>query len=110
MRLLTEEELDGMVDNSNELKRILSDYLSYWKWFILSVVLCVVGGRIYLHYATPVYRVSTTIMINDERQNGNNEAMMALTDIGYLSSTKNIGSEMELLRSRTIVEQVVKEM
>ena len=39
MRLLTEEELDGMVDNSNELKRILSDYLSYWKWFILSVVL-----------------------------------------------------------------------
>ncbi|MCS2405058.1 hypothetical protein NXY31_10065 [Bacteroides salyersiae] len=44
MRLLTEEELDGMVDNSNELKRILSDYLSYWKWFILSVVLCVVGG------------------------------------------------------------------
>ena len=49
-------------------------------------------------------------MINDERQNGNNEAMMALTDIGYLSSTKNIGSEMELLRSRTIVEQVVKEM
>lgn len=64
MRLLTEEELDGMVDNSNELKRILSDYLSYWKWFILSVVLCVVGGRIYLHYATPVYRVSTTIMIN----------------------------------------------
>ncbi len=35
---------------------------------------------------------------------------MALTDIGYLSSTKNIGSEMELLRSRTIVEQVVKEM
>ena len=110
MRLLTEEELDGMVDNSNELKRILSDYLSYWKWFILSVVLCVVGGRIYLHYATPVYRVSTTIMINDERQNGNNEAMMALTDIGYLSSTKNIGSEMELLRSRTIVEQVIKEM
>ncbi len=64
MRLLTEEELDGMVDNSNELKRILSDYLSYWKWFILSVVLCVVGGRIYLHYATPVYRVSTTIMVN----------------------------------------------
>lgn len=58
MRLLTEEELDGMVDNSNELKRILSDYLSYWKWFILSVVLCVVGGRIYLHYATPVDRKS----------------------------------------------------
>ena len=30
MRLLTEEELDGMVDNSNELKRILSDCRSYW--------------------------------------------------------------------------------
>ena len=38
MRLLTEEELDGMVDNSNELKRILSDYLSYWKWFISSTL------------------------------------------------------------------------
>ena len=110
MRLLTEEELEGRIDNSNDLKRILSDYLSYWKWFILSVVLCVAGVWVYLRYATPVYRVSTTIMINDEVQGGNNEAMMALTDIGYLSSTKNIGSEMELLRSRTIVEQVVKEM
>lgn len=110
MRVLTEEELDGIVDNSNDLKRILSDYLSYWKWFILSVVLCVAGGWIYLRYATPVYRVSTTIMINDEVQSGSNEAMMALTDIGYLSSTKNVGSEMELLRSRTIVEQVVKDM
>lgn len=110
MRLLTEEELEGRIDNSNDLKRILSDYLSYWKWFILSVVLCMAGVWVYLRYATPVYRVSTTIMINDEVQGGNNEAMMALTDIGYLSSTKNIGSEMELLRSRTIVEQVVKEM
>lgn len=110
MRLLTEEELEGRIDNSNDLKRILSDYLSYWKWFILSVVLCVAGVWVYLRYATPVYRVSITIMINDEVQGGNNEAMMALTDIGYLSSTKNIGSEMELLRSRTIVEQVVKEM
>ena len=110
MRLLTEEELEGRIDNSNDLKRIFSDYLSYWKWFILSVVLCVAGVWVYLRYATPVYRVSTTIMINDEVQGGNNEAMMALTDIGYLSSTKNIGSEMELLRSRTIVEQVVKEM
>lgn len=109
MKLLT-EELDGVVDNSNELKRVLLDYLSYWKWFVLSVLFCVAGVWGYLHYTTPVYRVSTTIMINDEVQNGNNEAMMALTDIGYLSSTKNIGSEMELLRSRTIVEQVVKEM
>lgn len=41
MRLLTEEELDGMVDNSNELKRILSDYLQLLEVvYFISSTLC----------------------------------------------------------------------
>lgn len=103
MRLLTEEELDGMVDNSNELKEYFRIISVIGSGLFASVVLCGRGTDLftlcdsgiqgkYYHY--------------DQwwKAEWKYEAMMALTDIGYSVFTKNIGSEMELFNSRTIVE------
>ena len=39
------------------LYAIFFKYLVYWPWFVVSVLVCVVGTFVYLRYQAPVYNV-----------------------------------------------------
>lgn len=53
-------ELDEEKVNYQE---ILFKYIIHWPWFIASVLACLIGAWVYLHFQTPVYQVSASIMI-----------------------------------------------
>lgn len=110
MKEFIEESFTEEIDNKSELKNILFSYLIYWKWFILSIVLCMAGTWFYLRYATPVYNVSATVMIRDEKRGGRNNEAQALENMGLLSSTSNLDNEIEILRSKSLIKQVVTEL
>lgn len=107
MKEFIAEESFEETDNKNELRNVLFSYIIYWKWFVLSIALCWAAAWFYLRYATPVYNVSATVMIKDDKKGSRASEMIALEDMGFLSSGGSIENEMEILRSKSLIRQAV---
>ncbi len=100
-------------NNSQEdldLKEILSYYLGYWKWFLLSCFLCGSLAYLYLRYATPEYEAYAKIMLVDENQASPSQVL--LKDLELLSGleSEKIKDEIEVLKSRKLMANVVKSL
>ena len=103
--LYTEQE--EQVDH----KALFFKYLIHWKWFVASIVVCLIGGWIYLHYTTPVYSITGSVIIKDNKKNNSVSTGLAdLEDLGFYSSTNNFDNEVEVLHSRTLLKKVVEEL
>jgi tyrosine-protein kinase Etk/Wzc len=61
---------DDDLENDFDLKDFLEKYVRQWKWFVLSVFICLVGAFLYLRYTIPQYKASTTILVKDEKKGG----------------------------------------
>jgi tyrosine-protein kinase Etk/Wzc len=93
------------------LRDTLEVYLNQWQWFVLAVCLCVSIAYVYLRYATPQYQASTTILVKDEKKGGMLSELSAFADMGLGGGIKsNLDNEIEILRSRTLVERTIKKL
>jgi capsular exopolysaccharide synthesis family protein len=101
-------------ENQNEdfnLRDTLERYLNNWQWFVLAVCLCITIAYVYLRYTTPQYQASTTILVKDEKKGGMLSELSAFSDLGLGSGLKsNVDNEIEILKSRTLVERTVKKL
>ena len=70
-----------------DFKSILFYYLSYWKWFIASVLLFLAISFLYLRYSTPIYRSSTIIMLKDDYRGGGVSESASFSEIGLFKGT-----------------------
>lgn len=102
------------IDNKSEdvnLRQQLEKYIVHWRWFLLSVVICLIAVFLYLRYATPIYEATTAILVKDEKKGGMLSELSAFSDLGIGGgSVNNVDNEIEILRSRTIVESTVKRL
>lgn len=95
--------------NEFSIKEHIYNYLYYWKWFVLSVLCFLIGTFVYMRYYVPQYGVATSILIKDERKGGSSE-LSAFSDLNIFSSKNNIDNEIAILKSRTLSQNVVKEL
>ena len=102
-------ELDEEKVNYQEL---LFKYIIHWPWFVASVLACLVGAWMYLHFQTPVYQVSASIMIKDDKKSGSGNAadIESLGLGGMITSAQSIDNEIEVLRSKTILKEVINNL
>ena len=89
----------------SDLKTVLSRYFYHWPLFVLGVIIAIAGAYFYLQNANPAYEVSATILVKDEKKSPQDKA--ALPELEQSSSPKNAESEIEILRSKKLVSQVV---
>jgi len=90
------------------IQEILFKYLSYWKWFVISIVACLAIAFLYLRYATPVYNVSAAIIIKDDKKGGNGTSELSVFEgMGLLGGTNNVDNEIEVLKSKSTIKSVV---
>ena len=54
-----EEEFISLIEKPVDVTSILLKYLSYWKWFVVSVIMFLVIALIYIYFTLPKY-LSTT--------------------------------------------------
>ena len=101
-------------ENQNEdfnLRDTLERYSNNWQWFVLAVCLCITLAFVYLRYSTPQYHASTTILVKDEKKGGMLSELSAFADMGIGGGLKsNLDNEIEILKSRTLVERTVKKL
>lgn len=111
---MKEETYDDLFEEKEEntnWQAILFKYVIRWPWFIASVVLCMVCAWLYLKTITPVYNISASIIIKDDKKGGNSGSdLSAFENFGIISSAKNIDNEIEILRSKSLIKDVVGEL
>jgi len=93
----------GLENQSEEIniQEIFFKYLSYWKWFIVSLIVCLAIAFIYLRYSTPVYNVSAAVIIKDDKKGGNGTSELAVFEgMGLMGGSNNIDNEIEILKSK----------
>jgi len=103
----TEEE-EGEV-KSFDLLGIVFKYLSYWKLFLASLVVCIVLSLLYLKTRIPIYEVSTIVLLKDDQKGGTTE-MSTLKDMGLLDVKNNVDNEVEVLKTSNLTEQAIREL
>lgn len=96
-----------------DVKELLFKYLIHWPWFVGAVVACLIAAWVYLYVSTPVYNIFATVLIKDDKKGGSAGMLSGLESLGLdgmISSSQNIDNEIEVLRSKTIVKEVVEDL
>jgi tyrosine-protein kinase Etk/Wzc len=68
------------------------------------------AAYVYLYIATPVYNISATVLIKDDKKGGASNNVGGLDELGLsglITSSQSIDNEIEVLRSKTLVKEVV---
>ena len=93
-----------------DVRLILTKFVIYWKWFLVSIVLCAVGAFLYLRYVSPVYKVQASVMINDEKKGSFQNPLMAMADFGLMPGSGGVDNEIEILSSRSMIKQAIMDL
>ena len=95
------------------IQEILFRYLIHWPWFIVSVIICIACAWGYLRLTTPVYNITATVLIKDEKKGGGASMSSELEKMGldgFVSSSNNVDNEIEVLRSKSLAREVVNKL
>lgn len=105
------DDSDQQEDEIN-FREVLEKYSYHWKWFLLGVMITLAAAFVYLRYATYQYEVSSTILIVDKENGGGlTSELSAFEDLGLFAGSKtSLDTEMSVLKSRTLMERVIKEL
>lgn len=96
---------------SVDIKDIFYICLGNWKWFILSVVLCLSVGIFYLLRTNPVYTRTASVMIKEDAK-GKSISNVAgeLSDLGFATAATNVDNELITFKSPALILQLVQRM
>src|SRR5690554_1332478 len=108
---MEESHIKDVDTQEPSLREQLEQYLKYWPWFVIGVVLSVTISLLYLRYATPIYQSVATILIKDEKNSALSE-LAAFQDLGLTGSLNQSGfeNEMLILKSKSLTERVVQKL
>lgn len=83
-------------------------YFSHWKWFIVSVILCLFIAAVYLYFTMPQYEVTTAILFKDDQKGGTSD-LSIFEEMGVMTRRNNVDNEVEILKKSLIAEYVIRE-
>lgn len=87
---------------------VLFKYLPYWPIFIAFMIVSLFAAWFYLRVTPPKYEISASILIKDENK-GSSEGE-TINSLEKLSRKKIVENEIEIFRSRTLMQQVVNNL
>ena len=108
---LLEESQDGKSNSWFSFSNLFAVLVLNWQWFLLSLIIFLCGALIYLRYTEPVYQVSSRMLIKDENKKKNPAQMLSnVEDLGFLTNSTGIENEVEVIQSRILLRDVVKDL
>ncbi len=91
-----------------DLVGLLLEYLAQWKWFVLSVIICVGLGYVFISRIVPIYEVSASIYLNDDNQGATGSAVALGSEMPLLNTKDYLDeTEIEILKSRNNLIKIV---
>ncbi|MCF8380682.1 MAG: polysaccharide biosynthesis tyrosine autokinase [Bacteroidales bacterium] len=108
-----QKEIRGKIHNQGvglDPLVVISLLIKNWYIFVIAVFVALMGARVYISHTLPIYRVSTTILINDtgERSMMNNDDL--LQGLGLPGGMRNMENQMYILSSREVTERALSDL
>ena len=113
---MIDERKDKLGEQSEEqvnIQELLFRYLIHWPWFVVSIIICIACAWGYLRLTTPIYNITATVLIKDEKKGGGASMSSDLEKMGlegFVSSSSNVDNEIEVLRSKSLAREVVNNL
>src|SRR4030042_5392622 len=93
-----------------DLKKIFFMVVFNWYYFLIALIAAFICAWFYISQTIPTYRVSATLIINEEKKGssiGNNQL---LEGFGLGVGTKNLDNQIMVLSSRTLIGRTLDEL
>ena len=86
--------------------------LAKWKWFVLSVIICLGVAAFYILRTTPVYTRQATLLVKDDKKGGaiSSDVGDAFANMGFSTARTNITNELYSINTQPNVLDVVKRL
>ena len=100
-------------NNAVTLKELWYQCLNKWKWFVVSVVACLLVAGAYLWVTPKEYNRSATIMIKPEnnRNSGSfTNQLQNMGDMNLFGTVSDVQNEILCIQSTNIMQETVKRM
>lgn len=106
------QENNNMANNAVEeegldIGKILMSFLSHWKLFVISIVVCLAFAVVHLYFAVPQYRVTSKILLSDDERGSFSSQADMLADFGYQMGGSNVENEIEVINSMSVARGAV---
>lgn len=101
-------QIDGFEEI--DIKSILFKYIRFWYLFVIGLVVCIGLAFFYLSVTSPVYNIQSTLLIKDDKKGPDLGGGAAFGDLDLFGSSKNIDNEIEVLKSKSLMKRVLKEL
>ncbi|PJX21599.1 capsule biosynthesis protein [Psychroflexus sp. S27] len=95
--------------NGEDIKKTIFQYLRYWPWFFLSVIITVTVALIYIQYSPTIYKTNSKIKILKEQEGLDLQGLQGASPLLDMSSV-NLDNEIQILKSRRIAKKVIEDL
>lgn len=110
--------MDGIQEQEEksaiDFQLIYSTVILNWKWFVLSLIVCLGLGYMYLKYKTPSFQTTTKVLIKDDDQNksrgGMNSMIQNAANLGFVTNSNGIDNEIVIIGAHDMALQAVTDM
>lgn len=105
-----EEEFKLLSEKSFDFIGLFIKYISFWKWFAVSLLICVALAVIYVKFSLPVFKVETSVLFQDSQKGSGSSTTAAFQGMGLITQRSNVENEMEMLGNSLVGDKVVREL
>ena len=101
--------------SSIDFQLIYSTLVLNWKWFVLSIIVCMGLGYLYLKGTRPVFQTTTKVLIKDDDNKGskggiNSSMIQSAANLGFMSNSNGIDNEIEILSAHDLAQRTIYNM
>ncbi|GGE91634.1 capsular exopolysaccharide family [Chishuiella changwenlii] len=98
------------IEENINIRQLIEQYLYYWKWFVLGLILAITIAIIYVKTVEKQYKVSSKILLNDKDAGGKGDiaSMMDQALLGGSSLNAEVGDQIDILKSKRLITKVVQ--
>lgn len=93
----------------NYIEVVRSTVRAYWPLYLSAALVIALLSFLFLRYTSPTFQVTAKILIKDEKKTGvGGGASSLISELDLFGGKKIVENELEILKSRPIVEKVVR--
>lgn len=97
-----------------DIKFLVAKIIGNWYWYLLSIILFMGIGILIMMYTSPRYAVTARVLVNGYTTQGKGLTGLSegnlLGDLGLFSVPNTVSNELEIIHSRTLVQQTVRDL
>ena len=105
------------IDNTQESQSLSFSELwgmcvTHWRWFAVSLAVCLLAATLYILKTPPVYTRSASVLVKEDAKGKSiaGDVSAAFSDLGFVQTNVNVNNEIINFQSPDLMLEVVKRL